>query len=265
MIQIDRYTISARFLPAAVVGAPLALAVYTWAPFDMGLVRGAAAAFAMTAIAYVLSHPTRDAGRKLEERLWPSWGGPPSVTFLRHRDPAIDPITKARIHSALMTLNAVPSLPTPEEELSNPTAADHAYEAASTWLRGRTRDRKIFPLVFVENVNYGYQRNLLACRSWGLAACAIGLISALTAFWLGRQPIAEALITVLLVLYLALNVSEDGLRRQAGTYARRLLEAIDGLDPRSPPAPPKKPGRRKSAEADAGNHGAVARATNSSR
>lgn len=247
MIQIDRYTISARFLPAAVIGAPLALAVYTWAPFDMGLVKGAAAAFVMTALAYVLSHPTRDAGRILEERLWPSWGGAPSVTFMRHRDPAIDPITKARIHAALLTLKAVPSLPTPEEELGAPAAADHLYEAASTWLRGRTRDRKIFPLVFEENVNYGYQRNLLACRNWGFATCGFGLISALMAIWLGRLPILELLLTVLLALYLALNVTEHGLRRQAGTYARRLLEAVDILDPRSSAAAPKKPGRRKQA------------------
>lgn len=244
MIQIDRYTVSARFLPAAVIATPLALAVFTWAPFDMGLTKGAAAVFVMTALAYILSHPTRDAGRKLEERLWPAWGGAPSITLLRHREPTIDPITKARYHSALVSLNAVPSLPTPETELLEPDAADQAYAAASTWLRGQTRDRKAFPLVFEENVNYGYQRNLLACRAWGLAACALGLLSTVIAIWFGRQPIAEIVMTLLLTLYLGFNVTEEGLRRQAGTYARRLLEAIDALPSKSAPVLPRKRSKR---------------------
>ena len=244
MIQIDRYTVSARFLPAAVIATPLALAVFTWAPFDMGLTKGAAAVFVMTALAYVLSHPTRDAGRKLEERLWPTWGGAPSITFLRHREPTIDPITKARFHAALVALKAVPTLPTPETELHDPDAADHAYAAASTWLRGQTRDRKVFPLVFEENVNYGYQRNLLACRAWGLASSAFGLLSAAIAFWYGRQPIAEIVLTLLLMLYLGFNITEEGLRRQAGTYARRLLEAIDALSSRSALVHPRKPSKR---------------------
>ena len=244
MIQIDRYTVSARFLPAAVIATPLALAVFTWAPFDMGLTKGAAAVFVMTALAYILSHPTRDAGRKLEERLWPAWGGAPSITFLRHRDPTIDPITKARFHAALLALNAVPSLPTPETELLEPAAADHVYAAASTWLRGQTRNRKAFPLVFEENVNYGYQRNLLACRPWGLAACAFGLLSAVIAIWYGRQPIVEIVMTLLLMLNLGFNVSEEGLRRQAGTYARRLLEAIDALPSEPVPVNPRKSSKR---------------------
>lgn len=244
MIQIDRYTVSARFLPAAVIATPLALAVYTWAPFDVGLARGTAAIFVMTALAYVLSHPTRDAGRKLEERLWPAWGGAPSITFLRHRDQTIDPITKARFHSGLVALGAVPSLPTKDAELLAPDAADHAYAAASTWLRGQTRDRKAFPLVFEENVNYGYQRNLLACRVWGLAACAFGLLSAVIAIWYGRQPLAEIVMTLLLMLYLGFNVTEEGLRRQAGTYARRLLEAIDALPSESGPVHPRKSSKR---------------------
>lgn len=243
MIQIDRYTVSARFLPAAVIATPLALTMFTWAPFDMGLIKGAAAIFVMTALAYVLSHPTRDAGRQLEERLWTAWGGAPSITFLRHRDQTIDPITKAQFHSALVALGAVPFLPTKDAELLAPDAADHAYSAACNWLRSRTRDRKLFPLVFEENVNYGYQRNLLACRTWGLAACGVCLLSAPFAIYYGRLPIAETVVTALLMLYLGFTVTEDGLRRQAGTYARRLLEAIDVLASKSS-VPPKKANRR---------------------
>ena len=41
------------------------------------------------------------------------------------------------------------------------------------------------------------------------------------AFWYGRQPITEIVISLLLALYLVRGVSEAGLRRQANTYARR--------------------------------------------
>jgi hypothetical protein len=246
MIQIDRYTISARFLPAALVGAPLAFGAYTWAPFNLGLAKGAAATFVMAALAYMLSHATRNAGRVLEERLWPQWGGAPSITFLRHRDSAIDPVTKARYRQALLALQAVPSWPTPEEESADPAGADQVYAAASTWLRGRTRDRKIFPLVFEENVNYGYLRNLLACRTWGLAACALCLISGVTAFWLGYRPFMETLLTILVGLYLIFNITEGALRRQAGTYAKRLIEAIDILA--QPGAKDVKSGKNKQAK-----------------
>jgi hypothetical protein len=248
MIQIDRYTVSARFLPAAVIATPLALAVFTWAPFEMGLTKGAAAVLVMSALAYVLSHPTRHAGRELEERLWAAWGGAPSTTMLRHRDAAFDPVTKARFHKALVALKAVPSLPTAESELLEPGVADHAYAAVSTSLRGQTRDHKAFPLVFEENVNYGYQRNLLACRPWGLAACAVGLLSGLIAFWYGRQPIAEIVISLLLALYLVRGVSEAGLRRQAGTYARRLIEATDDIAS-APKQPIKRDSTRKKKDA----------------
>jgi len=248
MIQIDRYTVSARFLPAAVVATPLELAVFTWAPFEMGLTKGAAAVLVMSALAYVLSHPTRQAGRELEERLWPAWSGTPSITMLRHRDTAIDPVTKARFHKALVVLKAVPSLPTTEAELLEPSVADRAYAAVSTWIRGQTRDRKAFPLVFEENVNFGYQRNLLACRSWGLAACAVGVLSGLIAFWYGRQPIAEIVISLLLALYLVRGVSEAGLRRQADTYARRLIEATDDIAS-SPKQPIKRNSVRKKKDA----------------
>ena len=56
MIQIDRYTISARVLPAILVAAPVAIAVYTWAPFALDVARGAAATVVLAALAYVFSH-----------------------------------------------------------------------------------------------------------------------------------------------------------------------------------------------------------------
>ena len=229
MIQIDRYTITARVIPAAIIGMPIGLATYTWVPFSLGFAKGATAMFILAALAYALSHATRAAGRCLEDRLWPAWGGAPSVTFLRHRDHSIDPVSKATCHAALVRMGAVPSMPSAADEAGTPETADHTYEAASTWLRNKTRDRKTFALVFEENVNYGFMRNLLACKPYGLVACAIGVLSAAAAFWLGRQPTIELVVTLLIAVYLLGFVNEAALRRQAGTYARRLLEATEIL------------------------------------
>ena len=55
------------------------------------------------------------------------------------------------------------ALPTKEEEESSPVSADTKYKSAIGSLLEATRDTSKFPLVFAENANYGFRRNL-----WGL-------------------------------------------------------------------------------------------------
>jgi hypothetical protein len=75
MITLDRYTLIARVLPAAVVTLPVVVSAYVWAPFDLSLVKGAFATNLFAAIAFVLSQFTRDIGNQLEVRLLIAWGG----------------------------------------------------------------------------------------------------------------------------------------------------------------------------------------------
>ena len=60
-----------------------------------------------------------------------------------------------------MTKEALPNL---AEETADPESADRRYNEATATLRELTRPRKDFPLVFEENVEYGFRRNCLGIR-----------------------------------------------------------------------------------------------------
>ena len=58
---------------------------------------------------------------------------------------------------------------TQAEEQADPSAADAAYNTATSAIRNQARDAR-FALLHKENANYGFRRNLLGLRLWGIAA-----------------------------------------------------------------------------------------------
>jgi hypothetical protein len=228
MIHLDRYTINARVLPALIVLAPLAAAVLAWIPFTADPWKWGGVGLATSVAAYFVSQVTRDAGKVLEERLWREWGGCPSATYLRHSDPQLGPKEKQELHRTLMRLNSEIVLPSPEEEARNPTAADQRYNRAAAWLRNRTRDTKKFALLFSENVAYGFRRNLLAIRAWGVASSAFCVGSAGLATWMGKPALLHLALGIAIGLY-TLLMTPAGLRRQSDVYTLRLIETVDIL------------------------------------
>src|SRR5207302_5823609 len=106
----------------------------------------------------------RARGRLLEKRLYSEWGGIPTTAWLRHRDDNLDSITKARYHRFLESRIDGLKIPSAESETNDPAAADKAYASAVKWLLEYTRNAKSFPLVFNENVYYGFRRNTLAAK-----------------------------------------------------------------------------------------------------
>jgi hypothetical protein len=230
MIPIDRYMIFARFLPVAIVALPIAVTMTSWAPLPTEWAKWLTGTVGFSFIIYIAAHISRERGKRLEQQLWKSWGGAPSRTMLRHRDPSFDPVTKARFHARLIELNAVPVMPTREEEERDPQAADIVYAAASQWLVTNTRnDTKTFSRVFEENIGYGFRRNLFGMKTWGLVAASVGIACAIVGLFFGRIAGIEMLSSVLVAAYLLSTITETSLRTQAESYARRLIEAIDAF------------------------------------
>ncbi|WP_159731610.1 hypothetical protein [Methylosinus sp. Ce-a6] len=241
MTKIDHYTFNARVLPALIIAAPIAMILFTWLPNSLfaddetwvkSLTKGAFASGVATAVAFALAQWIRNAGKRLEDGLLPKWDGLPSVCFLRHRDKAIDAVSKDRYHRRLVELGAVASMPALTDELRDPVGSDAFYMSASTWLRTNTRDEKKFSLLYKENVNYGFHRNLLAGKTIGLALCVAAACSSGFAFYLGKSPVAESLVTGIIFVYLNSAIGEQALYRVACEYAKRLLEAIDQIEPK---------------------------------
>ena len=164
--------------------------------------------------------------------------------MLRHRDSRLDPSTKERYRAFLGRTVPGLTLVSPDEERRSPEEADHGYESANSWLLAQTRDRERFGLLFRENINYGFRRNVWALRPWAFAleAVAITVLVGVAAFgsWTGELATTiqasgmewqtSVVLTVLHTLIFAFMVRKGWVRLAAEAYAGRLLEACDVLE-----------------------------------
>jgi hypothetical protein len=129
-------------------------------------------------------------------------------------------------------------LPTAEEEAAEPTRADEVYGAAVTIVIGATRNPKRFPLLFKENVSYGFRRNLLGLRPAGIA-CSIATMVIVALVYIvtlisGSGPTSLAAWSIpmgvaLLALIAWLRLTGEWVRPIADAYAQRLFEAARTL------------------------------------
>lgn len=234
---LDTYERKARLYPALIVLAPAALTVVATIPARLSSLESLVAALAGCGGAFLLSQFARDAGERGQKILFQKWGGLPSVAIFRHGDMRLDSITKARYHETLSKLVLGAKAPSADEERFEPGAADEVYTAWSTYLRARTRDKAKYPLLFAENVNYGYRRNIWGLRSLGILISGSSLAIAASFSFLSYRhngsigvtlagAVAFALVFLLLWIF---RFSPDWVRVPADAYAERLGEAIDTL------------------------------------
>jgi len=233
---LDAYSIRARWAPVfLVVLPPLILCI--------ALVPGLSAwnklwpLLGAVGVVILVDQLGRDGGRRLQPALWASWGGAATTAALRHRD-AANPVLLARQHERIAAIIGH-ALPTADEERADPAGADHAYGAAIAVLIARTRGRRReYPLIFTENCNYGFRRNMLGLRPWGrplAAAAGILGLAAIAAGLAGLENIPLALAGVVVAVSAAATViwwrivTPDWVQPVAWAYAERLLEAAETL------------------------------------
>lgn len=178
----------------------------------------------------------RDLGRKKQSRLFAKWGGMPTTVYLRHRDAHINPASKARYHTILNDLLPDLALPSKEQEREDPDQADEVYASCADFLRERTRDKDRFPLVFQENCNYGFRRNLWGMRLIGATLAVLGTLVCFMILALNIKTgknFSIALICTIINAPLALLwmfcFNPEWVYIAADAYARRLLEASESL------------------------------------
>jgi hypothetical protein len=191
---IDRYILGARVAPVAVVAFSLFLAISAWIPFAQWPVKLLGGSAFLALGAFVLAQLARDAGKAIEGPLWASWGGPPTVRMLRHRDTTIPPGSKSLLHRHLIELGIVDWLPSEAEEREDTDRADAAYLTCADWLRRKALELKSkapFDVVHSENIWYGYRRNILGIKSYGLTIWFFTLCITATAFFFNREPVIE--------------------------------------------------------------------------
>ena len=240
---LDLYDRRARLRPALLCSLPLVVLVVLLIP-EFGTIWGLISGVVVYCGGFVLLIQIgRDLGKALEERLYQSWGGKPSAAMLRHNDRRLSKPTKDRYRSFLSSAIPGLALASPQEEEANPAQADAGYESANRWLLEHTRDHARFGLLFTENMNYGFRRNLLGLKPIALGLDAIALmlvIGVAVASWKGEfagtiQDLslewwASAVITAIHTLLFAAYIRDDWVRMAAETYAQQLLAACDSLE-----------------------------------
>lgn len=232
---MDSYDRKARLYPAACVLAPvtlLAVLLFTLPQWWSGLLGFLAAGGFHVLVIQVV----RDRGTKVQPQLWKTWGVTPTTAKLRWAG-AENKVLHQHRHADVAAATGV-NLPTAEEEAVDSADADIAYDAAASLLREKTRNESDFPLVKAELINYGYRRNLYACRVHGVVIAALVLIIQLGMVALSWKQIFDAPVTLLLIgaaatfiwlLVWIFVVTPNFVRRSADRYADTLISAASGM------------------------------------
>jgi hypothetical protein len=241
---LDPYDRRARTLPGFLMVLPVPVFIIAAGLRSDPLVSGLASLFSVFGGPVVLSGLARSEGLKIQPRLWRKWGGPPTASLLRLSDNESSVLCQQR--RARVERTAGRHLPSLSEERRDRVAADDAYAAATKSVIEETRDRKKYPLVFKENQNYGYWRNLFGLRPIGITVSLIGGVAlagcvAVRGF-VGIGPaladcVAGGLICLVILAGWLWYPTEDRVRQVGLAYAERLLDSV-------PPAKPKPSARK---------------------
>jgi hypothetical protein len=230
---LDAYTRRARLQPALLAVLPVGIAVLAWFPkgfTEWGIFAGLLTSAGGTAF---LARLARIRGKKLEPRLFELWGGKPTTVALRHRN-SQNPVLLERRHTQLSRIANGIYVPRAADEKADQQSADAAYDACVTVLIEQTRERKRFPLLFEENCNYGFWRNLWGLRPLGITSSLLG--TAAIAFLVYRSGLVLEFKTAVgggIDLFFLLGwlflVNSHVVKMAAVSYSDRLLGACEEL------------------------------------
>lgn len=234
---LDAYTIRARLWPFLIVALPLGFATLALLP---GGIQGwdvLWSLFVFSGGTALFAEIGRNFGKVKEPRLFQVWGGKPTTRMLRHRG-ALNKQTLTRRHNQLRQMIEGLKIPTLDDENANPLEADEVYDSCIEFLRVQTRDKKKFPLVFEENCNYGFRRNLWGMRPLGILVSSLGIVTigvfiALSYLVKGIPPsplvIVGGLANLLFLLGWITLFTPKWVKVAAEAYAQHLLESCDSI------------------------------------
>lgn len=238
---MDKYSFSARVYPMIILLLPFIVIGIAYSISYKSYIETLTSLGVTGALVYLLSNLGRDRGKKIEPSLWKLWGGAPTTQILSFNNNLIPQDIKLRYHRKLNQLCPLQFTTSPDFEESNPSDSKNLYESWTKYLISQTRDIKKYPLLYKENISYGFRRNLLGLKSYGIVLIIISLLG--NYFWqassLGFQKIliypkefyiSEAILLIILSFWI-LIVKKGWVKIPAFAYAERLVETIDIISP----------------------------------
>lgn len=233
--QFDTYSLKARVFPALISGLPTLVLLFMLVPWDRLALSQVIAASMGLVLIFAFADMARHKGKKLQERL--KTGETPNQW---HRgNPDVPEGSKDRYRSFIAEQLAL-TAPTPEDEQNFPKRSTDFYRSANAWLREETRDHTAYPLLFAENITYGFRRNLsglkptaLVCNLLVLLLC-VGILYFEPGYFVALPNMGEKIyLTVAAVFlhsaYLMVAVNESAVREASRAYGRQLILSCEAL------------------------------------
>ena len=251
---LDPYDRKARLYPALLVMlVPVVVITFVAPVFSSQLAGLASLAVALGGL-MLLSSLGREWGKRKEPHLFHGWGGAPTTLMLLRATSSLDHVTLDRYQKILEAKISGLTFLDPAEEEPQRQKAAAICESAVKWLREATRDSKKFALIFAENTNYGFRRNLLGVRPLAIVMCVLTLMATALHAWMGSagslsavsgQSWAAAAVACIGIVVWGGVVNAEFVKTTAFAYATALLAACD-----SPHIATEKPKARKASTAD---------------
>lgn len=233
----DAYSVRARLFPAIIAAAPALTAfalLISWKSFGLS---NLVATLGMLVLLFAIADFSRARGRAIEGKLYTEHGGMPSISMFRRNDETIDGGSKERYRNFLASELAL-TAPSPSDESADPGAADAFYSQCGNWLRQNTRDMKKFPILFGENITYGFRRNLLGAKAFALSLNAIVVAICIFVLWrlswniqtpLGGRIVAIFVIAAGHAGYMLLAVNRTAVWDASQVYGRELILSCESF------------------------------------
>ena len=245
-MELDSYTMTARFGPATVVLLPVVVVLALLLPENLSSVDTIAGGVTISGLGALLTGWVRDRGSRTEKALLEVWGRFPTISLLVG-DTVEDTDERRRAGPKLNKL--FPKLVN-EKSPGEFEITQDAAETITRILLEKTRDSGKFPLVAAENASYGFRRNLYALKPllWGTYGVGGLACVGYAAYVILAGPSFDAnmgirlgALSSFLVLAIGLlrTIDQAWVGTAAKRFARALLRASLALD--DPPLPTRTP------------------------
>jgi hypothetical protein len=223
----DSYPFLARIQPVLIVLAPLFILGITFSFEFEKYIHVLTSIGVYSVLSFLVAELGRDSGLKKQDNLWASWGGPYTTQLLRWNNPTLPQQTKLDYYYRLE--KAFPLHVFFDYLADN----DDIYAFWTGKLIQKTRDKKKYPLVYAENVSYGFRRNLWGMKSFAIILTIVTSLFIMvyylyqsTTIKMTHYPLAFWIIEILniiLMLFWVFVVNTDWIKMPSIAYAKRLL------------------------------------------
>ncbi len=233
----DHYTIHARFLPVFFISFPVVLTILAWYPDAKTILGGAITVLISFGVMSFLSNYVSNLGNNLQDKLYKDWQGEPTTLILQPNNDTLDKFTKLRYFKWINCHRPDLSLPESFESYISDDELTEKIRSSVNFLREYTRDRKKNEKIYRDNVAYGFSRNLVALRYYGMLICIACISTSLFVinqqvkdeipFRLDTLGVSSTLISLVFFISHVFILNHSFVKWRAYRYALSLFEVCD--------------------------------------